>query len=67
MESIFKTEIDKIIADLDAEYPTFVFSAAETKAHEALDGLPLLVLPSKEHSVGSASSARSEALHWSSR
>ena len=67
VESVFKTEIDKIIADLDAEYPTFVFSAAETKAQQALDGLPQLVLPPKEHSVGSASSARSEALHWSSR
>lgn len=57
-ESIFKTEIDKIIADLDAEYPTFLFSEAETSAQQALDVLPLLVLPSKEHSVGSASSAR---------
>ena len=65
--SIFKNKMDKIIADLDAEYPTFLFSEAETRAQQALDVLPLLVLPSKEHSVGSASRARSEALHWSSR
>ena len=56
--SIFKNKMDKIIADLDAEYPTFLFSEAETSAQQALDVLPLLVLPSKEHSVGSASSAR---------
>jgi hypothetical protein len=58
VESVFKTEIDKIITDLDAEYPTFLFSEEETRAQQALDVLPLLVLPSKEHSVGSASSAR---------
>ena len=56
--SIFKNKMDKIIADLDAEYPTFLFSEAETSAQQALDVLPLLVLPSKEHSIGSASSAR---------
>ena len=58
VESVFKTEIDKIITDLDAEYPTFLFSEEETRAQQALDVLPLLVLPSKEHSIGSASSAR---------